>query len=465
MMIYQPRHYQYDFFTAMESGIKRATLVWHRRAGKDLTAFAFLVKKAIQEVGVYYYVFPSLKQGRKIIWDGKTGSETDHEKFINFLIPKQWWWPSPEKGKNDTEMKIRLRHPDDPSKEGSIIQIVGTKGDEADSIVGTNPRGILFSEYSIQSPIVWEVMSPILAENGGWAVFVYTPRGHNHGETLYQNSITSSNWYTSLLTVDDTRRANGKPVITPEMIQQEREEGKREAFIQREYYCSFAGAADGTVYGEELALLEEENRMVHELYNPSLPVTLAWDIGRDMTAIGFFQGEGNSINLIDYVQDSNKALPYFARILNSKAIQHSYRYNGHVFPHDIKMTNWDKGNTRYRTAIELGLTPIIIAPKLLLDDGIDTTRSKFRGLRIDPDRCKPVIEALNAYSSETDDETIEIMSERVGPKWATHACDMLRTYCTARTLPSNETINTLPREVISGFDPFSARGNFIQSGY
>ena len=58
--------------------------------------------------------------------------------------------------RSDQEMKITL-------KNNSILQVVGV--DNIDSIVGTNPIGIILSEYSLQSPAVWDFLRPILAEN------------------------------------------------------------------------------------------------------------------------------------------------------------------------------------------------------------------------------------------------------------------------------------------------------------
>jgi len=47
---------------------------------------------------------------------------------------------------------------------GSFIQILGS--DTIDNLRGISPRGIIFSEYAFQNPTAWEVMRPILAENG-----------------------------------------------------------------------------------------------------------------------------------------------------------------------------------------------------------------------------------------------------------------------------------------------------------
>ena len=77
---------------------------------------------------------------------------------------------------NNSDMQIRMRN-------GSIYQVVGS--DNYDSLVGTNPVGVIFSEFAVADPKAWDYIRPILAENGGWALFIYTPRGKNHGKKLF----------------------------------------------------------------------------------------------------------------------------------------------------------------------------------------------------------------------------------------------------------------------------------------
>src|SRR5262245_28067867 len=146
---FSPREYQLPFFRAMESGKKRAVLVWHRRAGKDKTVFNFLVAEMLRRVGNYYYMFPTYAQGKKVIWEGK---DKTGFPFLGH-IPKELREGDP----NNTEMKLTL-------KNGSLFQVIGS--DNIDSVMGSNPVGCVFSEYALQDPNGWEYMSPILLENG-----------------------------------------------------------------------------------------------------------------------------------------------------------------------------------------------------------------------------------------------------------------------------------------------------------
>jgi hypothetical protein len=94
----------------------------------------------------------------------------------------------------------------------------------------------VFSEYSLQKPEAWNFVSPILAENGGWSVFVYTPRGMNHGWSLLQQGKANPKWFVQVLTVDDT------DAINREAIEDERLTNPEDLF-QQEYYCRFVDGA------------------------------------------------------------------------------------------------------------------------------------------------------------------------------------------------------------------------------
>lgn len=216
---YEPRAYQLPFLKSFDSGVfKRFILIWHRRSGKEKTVIQVFPREMIKNVGVYYYFFPTYAQGKKVLWEGidKSGM-----RFLDHF-PKELIDGKP----NDTEMKIKF-------KNGSIFQVIGT--DNIDSIVGTNPMGCAFSEYPLQSPKAWGFIRPILAENGGWAIFDYTPRGMNHGWKLLQQA-KDNNWFWEILTVDQTS------AISKEVLEQERKEMPEALFLQ-EYYCKFIEGA------------------------------------------------------------------------------------------------------------------------------------------------------------------------------------------------------------------------------
>lgn len=201
----------------MDSGYKRAILIHHRRAGKDKVCFNLTIKKAFERVGTYFYFLPEYSQAKKVIWDN---IDNDGFRMLDH-IPKEVI-----KRVNATELKIELVN-------GSIIQLLGADVFDK-SGVGTNPVGIVFSEFPIQRPEIWGFVRPILAVNGGWAVFNGTPRGQNHAYNLLKMAEgLPDEWFTQVLTVDDTK------VLTEEQIESERGSGMPQQLIDQEYYCKF----------------------------------------------------------------------------------------------------------------------------------------------------------------------------------------------------------------------------------
>lgn len=403
---FQPRNYQLSILKALDSDIKRAVWIVHRRGGKDKTLWNMMIKKAHERIGIYYYLLPTYAQARKIIWDG---IDRDGFKFLDHI---------PDvlvKSKNIADMKIDL-------KCGSIIQLVGT--DNYNSIVGTNPVGCVFSEFALQDPMAWGLIRPILAENDGWAVFNYTPRGKNHGWDLY-NIAKQNNWFHEVLTVNDTKREDGTPVITPEMIEEERRTGMDEDLIQQEYFCSFSGAISGSYYGKQMKDLEAQGRMLKGLYEPTCRVQTWWDLGMDDSmSILFTQVIGREIRFIDYFESSGEGLAYYAKILADKP----YVYECHNFPHDASVRELGTGKSREEVAKSLGIRPLKVVPRVeKKEDGIQAVRSILPRVWIDIEKCKRLIDALLNYSHEYDEKN-KCWKPTPKHSWASHGNDSVQTF-------------------------------------
>ena len=397
---YRCRDYQTPFWEAMKSGKKRAVLVWHRRAGKEKTCWNYLIMQACHKVGIYYYFFPHFSQGRKILWDGV---DKDGFKLLNH-IPKGLLDGDP----NSTEMKVRLRN-------GSIIQVIGTNN--IDSVVGTNPCGCVFTEYSLQDPVAWQLIRPILVENGGWAVFNFTPRGANHGKELYDMARLNPDWYCQMLTVDDTK------VVTPEQIQAERDAGMSEDFIQQEFYCSFTLGVEGSYYAKYLQDARDEDRIGNVAWNKQGRVYTAWDLGYgDSTSIIFYQVVGQEIHVIDYYEAHGEGLPHYAGVLKDKP----YIYADHYAPHDIDSHSFSSGLSAREVGASLGLRFVVLPTlKIRIEDGIEAVRGIFPRIYIDEKKCKHLVKCLENYRKEFDTR-LEVYKERPRHDKYSHGADAMR---------------------------------------
>lgn len=218
------RDYQVEPWNAiMEPDFQRGCLVVPRRNGKDLLCWNAIIAKAMQRTGLYYYIAPFYNQVRQIIWEGFSG---DGRRFLDY-IPRDLIV-----NKTKVDMRIDLEG-------GSQIKLLGS--DMIDRIVGTNPIGIVFTEFSLHKVEVWDYLRPILAENGGWALFNGTPRGMNHFFHLFERAKKDPGWYTQYLTRDDT----GVPTL--EAIEADRRSGMSESKIDQEYYCSWVASSEETL--------------------------------------------------------------------------------------------------------------------------------------------------------------------------------------------------------------------------
>ncbi len=371
------RSYQRPLIEAFNSGkFKRYLLIWPRRAGKDVCAFNLLFRAALKKVGVYFYIFPTYSQAKKVIWDSITNKG---ERFLDY-IPKELIT-----GTNGTEMKITLVN-------GSLIQLVGS--DNVDSLMGTNPQGIIFSEYALQDPTAYQFLRPILLGNDGWAMFVSTPRGKNHLWELYNIAINNpENWFCSKLSVEDTHH------ISIHEIQKEIHEGLiSQDLAYQEYYTSFDMGVEGSYYSKYIDRMRLKGQVGMVPYESAFKVNTAWDLGvRDSTCIIFFQVIGQTVRIIDCYEKSKEGLEHYVKVLESKP----YSYGKHIAPHDIKVQEFGSGITRIEKARQLGIK-FTVADDISIVDGIEAVRSAFSKIWIDEKSCASLIKALENYRQEFD---------------------------------------------------------------
>ena len=241
---FELRWYQDPLWQAVVvQNVLRALTVWPRRNGKDLTAVNVMTAKAVQRRGLYLYIGPYHNQIRQIIWNGADGTG---KKFLDYIPP------SLVERKRESVMEVELIN-------GSIIKLLGS--DNIDSIVGTNPIGLIYTEMSLQKEDAWSYMRPILAENGGWAIFNGTPRGLNHFWKMAKIAEKSTKWFYQYLTRDDT----GVPSL--EAIQADREGGMPESLIKQEYYCSWTASGEDVFIPLDIIQPAADNTLQLRDYN------------------------------------------------------------------------------------------------------------------------------------------------------------------------------------------------------
>ena len=360
---------------------------------------------ALREVWGYAYVLPTYAQGKKVIWDS---IDKDGLKFRDHIPP------SLIESENSQELKITL-------KNWSFIQILGSEN--IDGLRGISPKGIVFSEYAFQNPTAWAVMRPILAENGGWAIFNSTPNGKNHFYDMWGQAVENPNWFTQRLTVEDTK------VVPKSYIEEERKMGMNEEMVAQEYYVSFDVGAQGAYYAKQIEEAVEEGRIAPLPFDRNVPVDLFLDLWvNDSFTISFVQKSGLFYNFVNYYEDNGKPLDFYFSIIDDWFLSKRAKLGIVYLPHDSKqrshgflvsgITVFDKFAQKYPQVRK-------IENNLTVNDGIQEVRRLFPRVRIDSETCIQLIRCLENYKKEWDDKR-KVFRDTPSHDWASHGADSFR---------------------------------------
>jgi len=215
------------------------------------------------------YIGPLHTQTRQIVW---MGTDDDGKRFLDYIPPQII------AKKRNAVMEIDLIN-------GSMIKIVGS--DQYDNLMGLNAQGAIFTEYSLQKPAAWDYIRPMMANNGGWALFNGTPRGLNHMYNMSNMAKKNDAWFYQYLTRDDT----GYPTLAA--IQADREAGMKESLIEQEYYVSWDSSAEDVFIPLDLIAPTLENEIPEADYmgQPRIfGVDVAYAAKGDKAVITYRQG-------------------------------------------------------------------------------------------------------------------------------------------------------------------------------
>lgn len=212
---YVPRGHQREAHALLQL-YRFAVLVWHRRAGKTVFAIVELLLAAAATTKVrarFGYIAPLLKQSKAVAWD--------YLKAFALLVPGA--------EANESDLSVTLPN-------GARIRLYGA--DNPDALRGGYFDGVVLDEVADMRPHVWgEVVRAMLADRGGWALFIGTPKGLNLFSELYFRAQKEEGW------AADLKRAADTGAIPEAEIEQARREMTPAQFAQ-EFECDFAAAVD-----------------------------------------------------------------------------------------------------------------------------------------------------------------------------------------------------------------------------
>ena len=416
---WEPRDYQKPLWRALNSGTKRALAIWHRRSGKDDVSLHWTAQSAMIQPGTYWYMLPKMEQARKAIWDATVRHPTQPGQSIRRI---DWAFPKVlREHEREDMMRLRLIN-------GAVWQVVGS--DNFNNLVGSNPIGVVFSEWPLSNPEAWAFIRPILRENGGWAIFNGTPRGQNHAHRMFIDYQTDDDWFVQRLTAHDT------PVFSPNDLDKERDEFRTDygieagdALYRQEYECSFEAPVLGAYYVRELNDLDGAGGITKVPYDPSGgPVHVSFDLGvGDQTALWFAQQVGREVRILDYYASMGVGMEHYLAEIQSR-----YRMDqlGElILPHDAKHREKLSGHSVQDFFTDRRFNVMVVpAPTNgdALMQEINAVRRFLPRCVFDKEKTGEGIGALRSYRAEYD-KLKHAIAGRPVHDWASHGADSFRT--------------------------------------
>jgi hypothetical protein len=390
---YWPRKVFWDFHTRQQ---RWAVIVAHRRCGKTVACINDLLLRAINEGkdnARYAYIAPYYAQAKSIAWD----------YLMRYSEPVRV-------NHNISELWVELMN-------GSRIRLFG--GDSPDSLRGNYLDGVIIDEMADTKPSLWgEVIRPLLSDRRGWAVFIGTPKGHNTFYDIHQYATLNPNeWYSKVL------RASQTNIIDQEELDDALKLMTIDQY-QQEFECSFEASIIGAIYGVEMRLLTDANRITKVECDTLFPVHTSWDLGfNDATAIFWWQVVHGEIRVLDYHEAHGQPIIYYANQIKERP----YEYGTHWLPHDARAKTLASGGKSIIEQIfdKLPKESFKIVPNLSLQDGIQASRMALSRTWFDAMKCSEGIECLRQYQREYDEDK-KVFRDKPRHDWTSHGSDAFR---------------------------------------
>lgn len=405
---YDPRWYQKEALTALDNGCTLAVWCWARRGGKDMTAFAYGVKKMVESPINVVLVFPTKEQGKNSFWEN---IENDGFKTIEHipkaLIDRQ----------DNSNMRIVL-------KNGSTFQIMGAT--EADALRGANGKVYILSEFVDLPTAVLDVIRPVVRNNGGQIIIQSTPKidGVSGGtfKILFDRAVDHPHQFASLITA--------KEYLSPEALEEERQDciakNGNDFWFRQEFLCDWGQASSTSYYGAVLEALAQKHGIGPFPYIPAFPAFTAWDLGvSDSTAITFFQYIQKKPRIIDYYETHDVGYDPIVAFLGTKP----YNMAWHFIPHDGSVREASDATQRIYKLQDTGLLNSSLLTREGREDGIRRSIEQLIDTEVNAATTVELRRKLQLYKRKFNPLT----GDYEGPEHKTesHAADSVRGMFTA----------------------------------
>lgn len=230
-----------------------------RRWGKSqLSKVLMVTKAAAKPKQKIWYVAPTYRMAKQILW-------TD----LLDAIPKKWI-----KKINETTLSVRLVN-------GSRIELKGA--DKPDSLRGVGIHFLVLDEFQDMNEATWtQVLRPTLADTGGHAIFIGTPKAYNQLYAVYKHGqdprkIKTGQWESWQF-----------PTITSPFIPLSEIAAARADMDEKSFKQEFEASFE-TMSGRVYYPFDRNEHVGQYPFNPKLPIWIGMDFNIDPMSAVIFQ--------------------------------------------------------------------------------------------------------------------------------------------------------------------------------
>lgn len=288
-----------------------------------------------------------------------------------------------------------------------------------------------------------DYLLPTIRENGSEIWFTWNPE--DELDPVHDMLVTNKPDNAAVVKINWNENPFFPDVLNEERLRVLKYQPQRYDWI---WNGNFNTNTEGAVYGKWIAKAESEGRVVASVYDPSLPVFTAWDLGfSDDTAIWWWQVYRNEVRFIDYYENNRESLKHYAEQVYGREIivdqygengkiekwhfgadiegishRKEYKYADHFVPHDaVNKLLAAGGRSIVHQLHELGVKTRVVAATSQQNQ-IEAMRSTLDLSWFDKDRCKDGIRSLRKYQFLFDEDRNKYLDKPDHDAFS-HGCD------------------------------------------
>ena len=177
--------------------------------------------------------------------------------------------------------------------------------------------------------------------------------------------------------------------------------------MKREYPSTireaFEQSIQGAYYAKEMASVRNDGRLRKLPYEPSLPVYVFFDLGRnDYTSMWFMQDYRGQYRFIRYYENSGESIQFYIK----KMQEYQYVYDTLYLPHDANVTDLSRADNKSRADIVrgMGMKVEVVSRVPYKAEAIQAVRDVLPKCYFDEENAAGGVASLDGFKKEWNDK-------------------------------------------------------------